>query len=123
MKFMSLRRRLALMLYPDFILVPSPHLRSPIIDASDEPHNVVEKSQSLITLAETLAAHQGVTHFAISMRAMGKGDFFKRLQKPGADCRTGTATRLAAWFSENWPSDLEWPRNIPRPQKSKKEAA
>lgn len=83
----------------------------------------MDQRHSLITLAETLAAHQGVTHFAISMRAMGKGDFFKRMKEQGADCRTQTAARLMAWFSENWASDLEWPCDIPRPTKSKKEAA
>jgi hypothetical protein len=83
----------------------------------------MSKQHPLVTLAEALAAHQGVTHFAVSMRAMGKGDFFKRLMRPGADCRTQTATRLTQWFGENWPADLEWPRDIPRPPKSKKEAA
>lgn len=77
---------------------------------------------TLITLAETMAAHQGVTHFAISMRALGKGDFFKKLMS-GGDCRTATAARVLGWFSETWPDDLEWPRDIPRPPKSKKEAA
>ena len=69
---------------------------------------------ALITLAETMAAHHGVTHFAISMRALGKGDFFKKLMA-GGDCRTATATRVLARFSDNWPADLEWPRDIPRP--------
>lgn len=48
---------------------------------------------ALITLAELLAAHQCVTHFAISMRALGKGDFFKKL-KGGGDCRTATAYQI-----------------------------
>lgn len=83
----------------------------------------MEQTASLILLAETMAAHQGVTHFAISMRAMGKGDFFKNMKEKGWDCRTRTASRVMAWFSDNWPSDLEWPRDIPRPRKQKKEAA
>lgn len=83
----------------------------------------MDQRHSLITLAEALAAHQGVTHFAISMRALGKGDFFKNMIERGADCRTQTASRLFAWFSENWPVDLQWPRDIPRPSKPKKEAA
>jgi hypothetical protein len=77
---------------------------------------------SIITLAETLAAHQGVTHYAISMRALRKGDFFKKLVD-GADCRTGTAERVLRWFDENWPADLAWPSDVPRPPKSKKAAA
>ncbi|MCB1395948.1 MAG: hypothetical protein KDJ98_08240 [Rhodobacteraceae bacterium] len=69
---------------------------------------------ALTTLAETMATHQGVTHYAISMRALGKGDFFKKLIA-GGDCRTATAARVLSWFDANWPADLEWPRDIPRP--------
>lgn len=70
---------------------------------------------ALTTLAETMAAHQGVTHYAISMRALGKGDFFKKLMA-GGDCRTVTAARVLDWFANNWPTDLEWPRAVPRPE-------
>lgn len=75
---------------------------------------------ALLTLADMLAAHRGVTHYAISMRALRKGDFFKKL-RDGGDCRTSTAERVLAWFAANWPADLEWPRHIPRPKT--KEAA
>lgn len=74
---------------------------------------------TLITLAETMATHGGVTHYAISMRALGKGDFFKKLIA-GGDCRTATAARVLGWFNENWPADLEWPRDIPRPTKPRR---
>lgn len=77
------------------------------------------QTTALITLADTLAAHQGVTHYAISMRALGKGDFFKNL-KAGRDCRTGTAAKLLTWFDQNWAEDLAWPRDIPRPAKPTK---
>ena len=83
----------------------------------------MEPKQQILALVAALTAHQGVTHFAISMRALGKGDFFKKLMRPGADCRTRTATNVLAWFSDNWPSDLEWPSDVPRPPKPKKEAA
>lgn len=88
----------------------------------------METKHALVTLAEALAAHQGVSHFAISMRATGsmrekgKGDFFLRLMLPNADCRNRTFDRMINWFDLNWPGDLEWPRHIPRPRK-KKEAA
>lgn len=83
----------------------------------------MDQKHALITLSERLAAHQGVTHFAISMRALGKGDFFKKLSQPGAGCHIRTAERLLRWFSENWPADLEWPRDVPRPAIQKKEKA
>ncbi len=79
--------------------------------------------QHLISLVEMLAAHQGVTHYAISMRALGKGDFFKKMIELGYDCRTRTAERLMRWFSDNWPNELDWPADIPRPTPNKKEAA
>lgn len=82
----------------------------------------MEQNHALITLADTLAKHQGVTHFAISMRALGKGDFFKKL-KDGGDCRTRTANKVLAFFHENWPADLEWPCSIQRPSAKGREAA
>jgi hypothetical protein len=86
------------------------------------PHTVPKEMSSgrtqretLIYLAEEMAAHLGVTHYAISMRALGKGDFFKNMIEKGYDCRTRTASKLMSWFSDNWPEELEWPSDIPRP--------
>ena len=37
---------------------------------------------------------------------------------------TRRAARAIQWFSDNWPSDLEWPAEIPRPEPQEpKEAA
>ena len=83
----------------------------------------MDQKHPLLQLCEALAAHQGVSHFAISMRIMGKGDFFKRLMGPGTDCRTRTSERVIDWFDRNWPVDLEWPRDIPRPRSPKKKEA
>ena len=91
------------------------------VPGPDKGHFVPGRG-ALVALCEKLANHQGVTHFAISMRALGKGDFFKKLMA-GGDCRTATASRVLGWFDENWASDLEWPRDIPRPQSSKKKEA
>lgn len=82
----------------------------------------MEQRDALITLAKAMAAHEDVSHFAISMRALGKGDFFKNMIEKGYDCRTRTAARLMSWFSDNWPADLQWPRDIPRPVKSREAA-
>lgn len=83
----------------------------------------MEQRAALITLADTLAAHEGVTHYAISYRALGKGDFFKKMKEQGSDCRTQTAAKLMRFFEQAWPADLEWPVGIPRPTKSQKEVA
>lgn len=71
--------------------------------------------EQLVLLAETLADHQGVTHWAISSRFTSKGDTFHRLAKPGADLRTTTYFRLLGQFAASWPDDLEWPSGVPRP--------
>ncbi|NUB45036.1 hypothetical protein GEU84_011610 [Fertoebacter nigrum] len=82
----------------------------------------MDQRHALITLAETLASHEGVTHFAISYRALGKGDFFKKMKDHGADCRTTTAAKLMRFFDQAWPADLEWPPDIPRPPKTNQAA-
>ena len=74
---------------------------------------------NLIRLCETLSKHEGVTHWAISMRLFGKGDFFHRL-RGGADVRTATYEMALGKLSRAWPADLEWPADIPRPRKKPK---
>lgn len=72
---------------------------------------------SLLRLARMLAAHPGYpgnTIATIGHHAEGDGNFFARFER-GADCSTQRAKRVAQWFSDNWPPDLEWPRDIPRP--------
>lgn len=75
----------------------------------------MSQTKHLIELAQTLSAHEGVTHFAISMRIFRKGDFFHGLIVLGRDCQTRTAERVMHWFDANWPQDLAWPKHIPRP--------
>lgn len=75
----------------------------------------MSQTHHLIELAQTQAAHEGVTHFAISMRIFGKGDFFHGLITKDSDCRTRTAERVLKWFDTNWPADLAWPKHIARP--------
>lgn len=71
----------------------------------------------IIKLAETYGAKLNLSHWAVSMRILKKGDFFLRLNN-GRDCQTGTANKVLVWFSTNWPTDLDWPSDIPRPEKA-----
>lgn len=66
--------------------------------------------------------HLGRSHWAISVRIFGKGDFFRGLMA-GADCRTSTADRAMQWFSDNWPDDLAWPKDIARPARGTRRVA
>lgn len=78
-------------------------------------HLNMEQIEEFILLVESHAGHAGVTHWAVSMRIFGCGVFFVKLMR-GDDCQTKTAFRAKQWFADNWPSDLEWPREISRPQ-------
>lgn len=76
----------------------------------------------LIDLSEAFAGHLNLSHWRVSFLARGDGQFFKRLRE-GRGCTIKTAAMLFQWFSDNWPTDLEWPRDVPRPPKSRKDAA
>ncbi|MGR3823586.1 MAG: hypothetical protein ACU0A5_13535 [Salipiger marinus] len=75
--------------------------------------------KNLLRLAADLAEHEGVTHWAISMRLFGKGDFFRNLEK-GSHPRSDTYERALALFSKAWPADLEWPKGVERPSPTEK---
>ena len=81
----------------------------------------MDQRTKILTLQRLLSEHLGKSHWAISMRLFGKGDFFAKLIA-GGDCRTATAERAIRWFSDNWPEDLQWPAGIDRPAKSKRAA-
>lgn len=75
----------------------------------------------LLELADAFSAHTGLAPATISKRAVGRATLFSRMQE-NKGCTVDSAVLAFRWFSENWPGDLEWPREIPRPRK-KKEAA
>lgn len=76
----------------------------------------------LVRLAETYAAHRGLTLSTVSTYAATDGKFFPELKR-GASCTLRRAARVLDWFADNWPADLEWPRDIARPLSRKGEKA
>jgi len=70
---------------------------------------------NILRLADEFGKHLNITHWAVSMRLSGKGNFLDKLMN-GGDTHTKTADRVLRWFSDNWPADLEWPADVPRPQ-------
>ena len=73
----------------------------------------------LIDLYAVYAKHTGLSHWRVSFLVRGDGQFFHRLGE-GKSCTLRTAAQVLQWFSDHWPADLEWPRDIPRPSKQKK---
>ncbi|MFN3576398.1 MAG: hypothetical protein ACK4TJ_05390 [Tabrizicola sp.] len=79
-------------------------------------------TETLVQLAEIYASYRRVTLSTISTYAATDGKFFGRL-KDGAGCTLRKAALVLSWFSDNWPEDLEWPAEIARPPKSRRESA
>jgi hypothetical protein len=77
---------------------------------------------TLVKLGEVYGGHMGLTLSTVSTYAAQDGKWLGRLTG-GASCTLRKANTVMSWFDQNWPVDLEWPRHIPRPNKSKKEAA
>ncbi len=73
----------------------------------------------LTRLAETMSAESGLSHWQIGLKATGSAKFFRDL-KAGRrkGCTVATYGRVLQWFSDQWPADLAWPTDIPRPAAS-----
>ena len=77
--------------------------------------------EELLVLSGAFAEHIVRSEATLSNRIVGHARLFSRLRN-GLGCNVETLEKAYAWFSGNWPSDLEWPRHIPRPPKSKEAA-
>ncbi|WP_157057555.1 hypothetical protein [Loktanella sp. 3ANDIMAR09] len=78
-------------------------------------------TQHIVSLSETLASHQGVSHWAVSSQVSSKGDLIHRLMNDG-DVNTRTYETVMKRFDAIWPADLAWPADVPRPSSKGKAA-
>ena len=78
--------------------------------------------ESIIGLADLYSGHKNISHWRVSFLVRGDGKFFDRL-KCGGGCTVKTEKKIIQWFSDNWPHDLDWPTDIPRPDPTEKDAA
>lgn len=74
-------------------------------------------SDAMLTLARRYAAHRALTLSTVSTYVTGSGDTFARLEQ-GRTITLRRAEVLLKKFSERWPQKLEWPADIPRPQRA-----
>ena len=120
MQFSNLRRRLALWLCPDLRPSVSPAVVEFVNLAVAEV--AAMETKHLSDLAELYATHIGRSLYTVASRVGVHNKAFTKL-RDGLGCHVETYRHAMAWFAVNWPADLEWPHHIPRPSKSKKEAA
>lgn len=70
----------------------------------------------LLTLARLYTAHHGISLRQLGRRALqGNHKFFVRLGA-GGGVNTKSIARARIWLADNWPTDLDWPDDIPRPE-------
>ena len=75
-------------------------------------------NETLVTLALHYSRWRGVSLWRVGHLAANRGSFFVDLRDGRRHCQTNTYTRVLQWFSDNWPTDLEWPSQAPRPETS-----
>ena len=75
-------------------------------------------TEHLLHLAKLHASKSGLALSTLATYAANDGGLFGRLKR-GRDVTSRRAERIIQWFSDNWPVDLDWPADIPRPDPAK----
>ena len=73
---------------------------------------------TLVTLATGYAGWRGVSLWRVGHLAANRGSFFVDLKEGRRHCQTDTYSRVLQWFSDQWPDELAWPAEAPRPEPS-----
>lgn len=69
----------------------------------------------LLELARRFGEATELSLSAIGRRALNDNTVFGRLAAARLGFGIKTYDKLVQWFSDNWPQDLEWPEDVPRP--------
>lgn len=69
----------------------------------------------ILNLAKLYANHKGLEISTLGKYIADDGQFFKRLEA-GKTITLRRANTVLKYFTEDWPDDLAWPSDIPRPQ-------
>lgn len=68
----------------------------------------------LISIAESFALKAEISLSAVSSRVFNDGKKIASL-KNGGDITVTRWHNAIVWFSENWPDEADWPKDIDRP--------
>lgn len=69
----------------------------------------------LLTVADAYARARKLSRARVSTIVFNAGLALDRIAS-GKDLTTGSWERAMAWFHQNWPEQVEWPRDVERPQ-------
>lgn len=68
----------------------------------------------ILLIADTFARHRGVGRKRVSKLVLNRGSKLDDIAE-GGDLTTSIFERAMLWFADNWPEDLLWPEEVPRP--------
>lgn len=71
--------------------------------------------QKLLAVADAHHAATGRSHARIATIVTNRSGFFRDI-RGGGECTLGTYEKVMSWFSDNWPTGLEWPDGVDRPE-------
>lgn len=126
MRWLSFRRRVALLICPELL--------SALVVVQAPAPEISAQTEHVIRLGRLFLAAQGAATFPQALGVPGFvqdedgiyrwwWDWSAFSRRPPIRVTDRVYARFVGKFSEHWPRDLDWPRDIPRPPKSKKEAA
>ncbi len=74
-------------------------------------------SKNITTLANLFCLHRNIGKTSVAAIVMNDRSFFIRL-KAGRGITLNSYNKIIQWFSDNWPENLAWPKDIERPKVS-----
>lgn len=74
-----------------------------------------ELRSHLLSCATAFAGARGFTLSTVGRFAANDGAFFQRVSDGEGSFTARTYDKVIGWFHENWPDDLTWPADVPRP--------
>ncbi|MGO4337816.1 hypothetical protein AB4037_23145 [Labrys sp. KB_33_2] len=78
--------------------------------------------QALLTCVDRYSAATGIATATLSSRIFNHGARLEQVRN-GADIGGRRIDFALQWFSDRWPSNIEWPSEIARPEPVKSEVA
>lgn len=79
--------------------------------------------EQLISISDLYGDAKGIGRQRVSTIVLNRGSTLDLIAQGRSDLNTGTFERAMIWFSVNWPSEANWPKEIARPVPSITEAA
>lgn len=71
--------------------------------------------EQLLTVAKAYSEARGLSMSRVSTLVFNDGKKLSLVEN-GSDLHTAKFEQVMNWFFENWPSDIDWPSEVPFPR-------